>query len=1276
MSFEGDHLHLEIDGELTAKLRNLVLEQNVTLNMALLAVYNILLAKYTDQEDIVVGSPIAGRDYPGLEKILGMFVNMLSLRNYPENQKTYVQFLAEVKENSLKSYDHQNYPFEMLVDKLELQRDLSRNPVFDTVFGVHNGQNGELSIPGLRFTSHTIQNKVSRFDLTWNVTEEKEKIHIDLEYSTRLYQEDTIVRLVDHFKNIISEVTQNPELLIADIQMISAKEKAELLSLFSVNKAEFPREKTMQQLFEEQVEIRPDQMAVVFEERSLTYLELNQRANQLARVLREKGAGPDQIVGLVLSRSLEMMIGILGVIKSGGAYLPIDPDYPVERIEYTLQDSKTRLLLTDQVDSLNFAGEVIDINDKTISLQDRTNVEIINNPTDLLYIIYTSGSTGKPKGVMIEHQNVVSLLFPDTMLFDFTHLDIWTLFHSYCFDFSVWEMYGALLYGGKLVVIPKLVAQNPAEYLETLRKEEVTVLNQTPTAFYKLSEEELKSTTHELKVRYIIFGGEALKPLKLKEWHQLYPKTRLINMYGITETTVHVTFKEITEQEISSNVSNIGKPIPTLTTYIMDKTMNLLPIGVPGELCVGGDGLARGYLNRPELTDEKFVPHPYIEGEKLYRSGDLARLLSNGEMEYLGRIDHQVKIRGFRIELGEIENQLLQHNDIKEVAVLERKDKDSESYLAAYLVSDKELSVSNLRTYLKKVLPDYMIPSYFIRLDQLPLTTNGKLNRKALPEPNETIEAGRDYIAPTSVIEEQLVKIWSEILGIEKIGVEDDFFELGGHSLKATTLIQKIRKELNAEISLKDIFKTSRLKELAEIVQLAKESIYSILEPAKERDYYPVSASQKRLFVFDQIQGQNTIYNIPQALIIEGKIDLARLKTIIQRLVNRHEAFRTSFTTVEDEVVQVIHPEIEFEINELELNENSLDEVIKNFVKPFDLAKAPLLRIGLGKIENRQLLIFDMHHIISDGTSTKILIQEFVQIYTGEEPNALRVQYKDFAIWQNQLFASNLIKKQEEYWTETFATGVPELKMVLDHKRPDILTLEGDSILFELSKELTDQLNELAANNKATLFMTLLALLNILLYKYTAQEEIVVGTSIAGRTHPDLENIIGMFINTLALKNNPTAQKNFNQFIQEVKDNTLRAFENQDYQYEMLVEKLGLHHTKNRTPLFDIMLVVQNMDLKEVTTEKFKVIPHNLESKTAKFDITLYVVENNGLKFNLNYRTSLFNPETMELFKESLLDIIKDVIENPDKQIVDLGRKTTEDAVVFDDFMDDLEDEF
>jgi amino acid adenylation domain-containing protein len=664
--------------------------------------------------------------------------------------------------------------------------------------------------------------------------------------------------------------------------------------------ADYPKEKTIDQLFEAQMGKRGDRIAVISRAVSITYNQLNRRANQLAYLLQKKGVIPNTIVSIMVEPSIEMMVGIIGILKAGGAYLPIDPDYPEARIRYMQVDSNARILLS---------AKDIEPSEDYRSYRSYFPTEANN----LAYIIYTSGTTGKPKGVMIEHRNVVRLMFNNKFQFDFSDNDVWTMFHSCCFDFSVWEMYGALLYGGKLVIIPKMAARDPQRFLEIMKEEKVTVLNQTPSAFYNLAFHELKSPGKRLYLKVVIFGGEALTPLKLKEWKEKYPGTKLVNMFGITETTVHVTYKEINAEEIELNISNIGKPIPTLSTYILDENLKPVPIGVIGELWVGGEGVGRGYLNRVELTKEKFVENPYRTGDRLYRSGDLARLSQKGEIEYSGRLDHQVKIRGFRIELGEIESRLLKHDEIKEAVVIAKEATD-EKHLWAYIVSNREFAVSELREYLSGELPDYMIPSFFVQLDKIPLTPNGKIDRKALPEPE--IKKSEEYTAPSGEMEETLARIWAEVLGIEKdvLGIDANFFEWGGHSLKAARLISEIHKTFNCKVPLRAIFSFPTIRLLAAVIEEAALEQYVPIRPSEEKEYYELSPAQKRLYILQQMETDNISYNIPLMMLLEGDVNRAKPGEALKKLIHRHDSLRTSFITAADKPMQKVHEEVDFEI--------------------------------------------------------------------------------------------------------------------------------------------------------------------------------------------------------------------------------------------------------------------------------------------------------------------------------------------------------------------------
>jgi amino acid adenylation domain-containing protein len=1302
-TYEGESIVFNVSADVTEALYTLSVEQDVTLYMLLLAVCNILFSKLSGQENIAIGSPIAGRVHVDLDNVLGMFLNIVCLRNKPAGDKRFSQFLMEVKESAVDAFENQDYQYDELVEKVVSVRNTGSNPLFDVMFVLQNMEMPEIEIPGLTVTRDVGENQSSKFDITL-FCEEKETLLFKLEYRTRLFKEKTIRRFIRYVKKIISDILNNNDIKIWEIEIISEREKNQVLVEFNDTRAEYPRDKVIHGLFEEQVEKTPGRIALVGSRQyavgkenktneavQLSYGELNHMSNQLAWVLREKGVIPNTIVAIMADRSIEMIIGVIGIIKSGGAYLPLDPTYPEERIGFMLAESQTPLLVTTRALSKKIIFEnekemiYLDTQDKdkdavkegntNLSSQpqlESSKVPLNLSPGNLAYVIYTSGSTGQPKGMLIEHKNVVRLISNDKFQFDFNADDIWTLFHSICFDFSVWEMYGALLYGGKLVIIPKMVSRDPDRYLAVLENEKVTVLNQTPSAFYHLSEKALNTKKRKLNLRYIIFGGEALTLIKLKEWKEKYPNTRLINMYGITETTVHVTFKEIEDKDIESNISNIGIPIPTLSAYVMDRYLKLVPLGVRGELYVGGEGVGRGYLNRPELSKEKFVDSTYIPGQRLYRSGDLGRFTANGEMEYLGRIDHQVKIRGFRIELGEIESQLLNHDGIKEVVVAVGNDQNGDNYLCAYLVTNQKppFGIVELREYLSRRLPDYMIPSYFVEMEKIPLTPNGKIDRKALPAPKVKRES--EYIAPRNSIEKKLVEIWSQVLGSQGtpagnrlIGINDNFFQLGGHSLKAANLISKLHKTFNVKVPLAVMFIKPTVRELSLYIEAGERDEYISIESAEKKEYYPLSSAQKRLYLLHQLDLESTAYNLPTAVIPDFALEKVKLEDTFRKLIHRHESLRTSFHMVGDEPVQKIHQEVEFEIDYYDLtakkredtrSENEIHHssfIIHHFVRPFDVSRAPLLRVGLIKEEEQKcILMVDMYHIVSDGISMNVLEREFMGLYSGEALPSLRIQYKDFSEWQNQLFHSREIKKQEDYWLKQFEKKFSVLNLPMDYPRPEIQSTEGDNIRFELNLEDSEALKAMASKEEVTLYIVLLAIFNVFLSKICYQEDIVVGSVTAGRTHADLDQIIGSFVNIMPMRNYPLGEKEFIEFLREVKESTIKAFENQDYRFEELVAKVAGKRDLSRHPIYDVDFTFQNMQQSPLD------IPEPLfasEITRSHIDLNLMGWETRRkIIFSLEYCKKLFKQKTIERFISNFKAIISDIIKNPRKKIKEI----------------------
>jgi len=816
-TFRGDAIRRRIGAELAGKIRSLGREQDATLFMTLFTAVNILLYRYTDQQDIVVGSPVAGRDHLDLEGQIGFYINTLALRTCLEDMDSFKTLLEKVRQVTLKGYEHQAYPFDELVDALPRQGDITRNALFDVVVVLQNakvrGQGRAASTEKLTIREYGITgNQSSKFDLTFVFEESEDQLTLRLEYNSDIYYKDTIVRLADHLEGILAAVVAAPDKPVSHLDYLTENEKELLLSGFNDRETDYPRNQTIITLFEEQAAAVPDNIAVVAEGAGITYRELNERANQLAGYLQQQyDLQVGDFAGIRLERDIWMIAGILGVLKSGAAYVPIDPDYPRERIDYLVSDSGCKMVLD--------ADELARFMQKA-DMYPKSNPRPVAKPRDLAYVIYTSGTTGKPKGALIEHRNVVQLLKMDRPLFDFGPADVWTLFHSICFDFSVWEMYGALLSGGRLVLIAARTARDPQAFLEILGRERVTVLNQTPSSFYNLIPQEMERTTSALHLRYVIFGGEALNPGVLAPWKFKYPATRLVNMYGITETTVHVTYKEITSSDISDGRSNIGSPIPTLTCYILDSFQQLVPIGVAGELYVGGAGVCRGYLRREELTQQRFIDNPFRGGGRLYRSGDKVKLLDTGEMEYLGRLDHQVKVRGYRIELGEVENVLQSFEGVDDARVIVRTDGEGEHELIAYIVSRYELNAFMLRSNLALQLPAYMIPAHFVQMGKLPLTSNGKLDRKKLPDPGAAgLATGMTYVAPRNEIEKHLLEIWQEILDTSNIGVHDNFFDAGGNSIKLIKMIRLVNQRFSRQLSVVHAFRLTNISTLSAYLQ-------------------------------------------------------------------------------------------------------------------------------------------------------------------------------------------------------------------------------------------------------------------------------------------------------------------------------------------------------------------------------------------------------------------------------------------------------------------------
>ena len=819
---------------LTAKIYNTSKQLGVTPYMLLLSVYYILLSKYSSQEDIVVGSPIVGRNIAELYNLIGMFVNTLAMRANIDSNLSFKDFLSYIKDMCLNNYKYQDYPFDELVDKLKIQRDTSRNPLFDVMFIYQNNGNATADFGDIKTEYFTPDTKISKFDLSLEVIPENDILNLSFEYATALFNKQFIEDLSKHYSNILTSCLDNLNVKISNICMLSEAEKNKILYDFNNTKTDYPKDKTIAELFEEQAKKTPNNVAVVFGMQKLTYKELNERANSLAYYLRKNGIETNDLVGIMVNRSLEMIIGMLAVLKAGGAYIPIDPTYPKDRIEYMLKNSNSKLLLTQEHlhDITDFKNCVyIDLSNDSIYSLPNDNLNHTNTPEDLAYVIYTSGSTGLPKGVMLKQRNIVNFIYGIMKEFGFTYKDTIVSITTFSFDIFVLESLLPILNGLKTVITSEEEQTDIKMFNELCKKNNVTIFQTTPSRLQAMLAKE-NSFDFIKKLKYILIGGEPFPPALLKQLQES-SKARIYNMYGPTETAVWSSLKDLT----NADKINIGKAISNTQLYILDKFNNPLPVGVPGELFIAGDGVCKGYYNNLELTQKVFLNNPFVPNELMYKTGDLCMLLPNGEVEYLERVDNQIKIRGLRIELGEIESKILDYNGIEKVCVI-KQTINNRDFISAYFTASKRINPSSLKKYLSNYLPKYMIPSYFTVLEKFPYTPNGKIDKKALKLPEEVLSNSREaeYIAPRTDLEKQFCAIWEQILNVSPIGITDNFFELGGDSILAMNLNLEL-KSITDSISYADIFKFPTIAELVKKSK-SKDEDYDFKYMEKNYDKY------------------------------------------------------------------------------------------------------------------------------------------------------------------------------------------------------------------------------------------------------------------------------------------------------------------------------------------------------------------------------------------------------------------------------------------------------
>ncbi|NMF63752.1 non-ribosomal peptide synthetase, partial [Brasilonema octagenarum] len=1277
-TFRGGVERFQLDRHLTQRLKQLSQESDATLFMTLVAAFLVLISRYSGQLDIVVGSAIANRNNKSVDQLMGFFANTLALRGDLSGNPSFADFLVQVRQTTLSAYSHQDLPFEMLVEKLQPERDLSRNPLVQVMFALQNASLSFGDLPGL-----TIQNmsapidEMVRFDLEVNYWEVSGGLEGVWSYSADLFDATTITRIAQNFQTLLQAIVANPKERIAELPLLTTAERHQLLVEWNNTQVDYPGEKCIHQLFEEQVEHTPDAVAVVFENQKLTYRELNQRANKIAHYLKTLDVKPDVLVGICMERSLEMVIGILAIIKAGGAYVPLDPTYPKERLAFMLADAQVSVLLVQPhlVPELPpHQAQVICINPNCQEFAAYSPQNPINEVTteNLAYVIYTSGSTGKPKGAMNTHKGLCNRLLWMQDIYQLTVTDKVLQKTPFSFDVSVWEFFWPLFTGASLIIARPGGHQDSRYLAQLIAQEKITTVHFVPSMLQVFLEEtELEKCG---SIKRVICSGEALS-INLEKCFFERLNAELHNLYGPTEAAIDVTFWAC-QPNSNEKLVPIGRPIANTQIYILDKHLQPVPIGVSGELHIGGVGLARGYWNKPQLTQEKFISSPFEAGKYLYKTGDLARYRSDGNIEYLGRIDHQVKIRGFRIELGEIEALLASHPDVWESVVMLREDEPGDKRLVAYVVPQIEQSptVTELRQFLKAKLPEYMIPSAFVLLQSLPLTPNGKVDRHALPKPELDSTLLEKFVAPRTPIEEMLAQIWAQVLKVEQVGIHNNFFELGGHSLLATQLVSRIRNIFKVELPLRSLFAAATVAQLAqEIEQLQQQDLeltaLPILRRARDAEL-PLSFAQTRLWFLDQFEPNSAFYNIPFALHIVGTLSVTALEQSLQEIIHRHEALRTNFITVDGQPTQIIQKQTNWTVCVVELPHlpTSEQEIAtqqlakKQAIQPFDLANQALVRATLVVLsETEHVLLLCMHHIVSDGWSMGVFIQELAALYKAYsqgQPSPLAplpLQYTDFAIWQRQWLQGDVLQSQLNYWQQKLANAPALLSLPTDRPRPAVQTDNGAYQEFALSQKLTGELTQLSQQQGVTLFMTLLAAFDTLLYRYTGQEDILVGSPIANRDRSEIEGLIGFFVNTLVMRSNLAGNPSFSELLGRVRSMAMEAYSHQHLPFEMLVEALQPERNLGHTPLFQVMFVLQNAPTSGVELTGLSVSPFPIKGANARFDLTLIMHNTaSGLVGIWEYNTDLFDASTIERMTGHFVTLLEGIIANPEQQISQL----------------------
>lgn len=1396
-TFRGGYYHTVLPQELSAELTALSKQAGITLFMTLLAAFHTLLYRLSGQDDIVVGTPVAGRNRQEIQGVIGFFVNTLVLRNDLSGNPTFEHLLNRVQEVALQAYTHQDLPFEQLVEALQPTRDLSYTPLFQVMFSLDDYLVSVVELPELTVSSYPVEIGTAKFDLTLSMENTASGLVGVWEYNTDLFDEPTIARISGHFETLLEGIVANPKQSISEFSLLTEQARHQLLIEWNNTWAEYPQDKCIHQLFEAQVEQSPNAVAVVFEGEQLTYRELNAKANQLAHYLQGLGVATEVLVGIYVERSLEMVIGLLGILKAGGAYVPLDPNYPSDRLAFMLEDSSVPVLLTQQklVEKLppNSAHVIsLDSDWEEIAAYSEENPSGGVKPNNVAYVIYTSGSTGKPKGVLIEHRSLVNYTIVASAEYGIQERDRILQFASISFDVSAEEIYTSLISGATLVLRTDTMLDSVEVFLQKCSNWEITVLA-IPTAYWHELTTLLNSEKFTLppSLRLIIIGGEKALPERLKVWlESVGQQVRLVNNYGPTETTVGATVCELSTADTTLKEVPIGRPLGNVQTYILDGNRQPVPIGVPGELYIGGAGLARGYLNRPKLTEEKFIPSPFSNepASRLYKTGDLTRYLPDGTIEYVGRIDNQVKVRGFRIELGEIEAVLSQHPNVREVAVIHREDTPGNKRLVAYLVSnlipdripyhtkchlelngnaiklqtqdistggvglvgvpilDEGSSVRlhlqlpeedeprwlsgtvvwsnppqagirfhltpsqqaqvnqsvaylldtqelwktlqrtvsrNLRNYLKQKLPEYMIPSAFVLMKALPLTPNGKIDRRALPAPDSFHSELQDkFVAPRTPIETKLAAIWAEVLGVQQVGINDNFFELGGHSLLATQIISRIRQAFAIELPLRHLFEAPTIASLGTIIEprlhpvSQDPSSYSAISnglppivPVMREGYLPLSIPQEYIWHVQQLTPHSCGCNSGIALKFTLKVSNEALEKSINEIIRRHKIMRTTFPIVNGQPMQAIVPQLTLPLKIVDLQNipsakretEAIHFAQREMNYHFDLANGPLIKATLVRLSSEEhWLLIPMHHIITDGWSIGLFVQELETLYTAFSnglPSPLPevpLQYADFTLWQRQQFNEEVLARQLDYWRQKLAAP---LQSQADQPNGESNSYpksdRASSYSFILREKMVTSLEELSRSQNVTISTIIIAALKLLLFKYYGQSEIMIVATIGNRSTPEIEKMLGCFINDVILRSHLDDRQTGVALLEQVKETLDEALSNKNVPLHKVIEAVKRQRNLTLSASVTIVPPVEDFDWMSVSELVLDSDKENLWNEEIPLELYISSASEKYkiIEFYALYSLEFFDTETIARLFNSFQEILQKLASSPEMKI-------------------------